>query len=46
MENIRKHRDIKLTTEEARWNYLVSEKNYYTRNFFSENSLAIEMKKP
>ena len=38
MENVRKYRDIKLV-------YLVPEPNYYTTNFFTENLLAIEMKK-
>ena len=28
MENVRKHRDIKLETTEKRRNYLVSEPNY------------------
>ena len=28
MENVRKHRDIKLVTTERRRNYLVSEPNY------------------
>ena len=45
MENVRKHRDIKLVTTERRRNYLVSEPNYHTRKFFTENLLAIEMKK-
>ena len=45
MENVRKHRDIKLVKTEKRRNYLVSEPNYYTRKFFSENLLAKEMKK-
>ena len=45
MENVRKHRDIKLVTIETRRNYLVSEPNYHTTNVFSENLLAIEMKK-
>ena len=44
-ENVRKHRDIKLVTTEARRNYLVSEPNYHTTKCFSENLLAIEMKK-
>ena len=43
MENLRKHRDIKLVTTDKRRNRLVSEPNYHTR--FSENLLAIEMKK-
>ena len=45
MENVRKHRDIKLVTTEKRRNYLVSEPKYYTTKFFTENLLAIEMKK-
>ena len=43
MENVRKHRDIKLVTTERRRNYLVSEPNYHTTKFFTENLLAIEM---
>ena len=34
MENVRKHRDIKLVTTEGRRNYLVPELNYYTTNIF------------
>ena len=45
MENVRKHRDIKLVTTERRRNYLVSEPNYHTTKFFTEHMLAIEMKK-
>ena len=45
MKNVRKHRDIKLFTRERRKNYLVSEPNYHTRKFFTENLLAIETKK-
>ena len=45
MENVRKHRDIKLVTTEARRNYLVSERNYQTTISFSENLLAMERKK-
>ena len=41
MENVRKHRDIKLVTTERRRNYLVSEPNYHTTKFFTENLLAI-----
>ena len=44
MENVRKYRDIKLGTTEKRRNQLVSEPNYYTTKWFSENLLAIEMK--
>ena len=35
-ENVRKHRDIKLVTAEARRNYLVSEQNYHTATFFQK----------
>ena len=45
MENVRKHRDIKLVATERRRNYLVSELNYHTAKFFKGNLLAIEMKK-
>ena len=45
MENLRKDRDIKLVTIERRRKYLVSEPNYYTTKYFTENLLAIEMKK-
>ena len=45
MENVRKHRDIKLVTTDKRRNQLVSKPNYHTTKWFSENLLAIEMKK-
>ena len=45
MENLRKHRDIKLVTTDKRRNRLVSEPNYHTTKCFSENLLAVEMKK-
>ena len=45
MENVRKHRDIKLVTTDKRRNQLVSEPNYHTTKWFSENLLAIEIKK-
>ena len=45
MENVRKHRDIKLVTTEERRIKLVSEPNYHTTKQFSENLLAVEMKK-
>ena len=44
MENVRKHRNIKLVTTNRRGYYLVSEPNYQTTNLFSENLLAIEIK--
>ena len=45
MENVRKHRDIKLVTTDKRRNQLASEPNYHTTKYFSENLMAIEMKK-
>ena len=45
MENVRKHRDIKLVTIDERRNKLVAEPNYHTTKQCSENLLAIEMKK-
>ena len=44
MENVWKHRDIKFVTTNERRNQLVSEPNYHTTKYFSED-LAIEMKK-
>ena len=44
MENVRKHRDIKLLTTEEKRNKSISEPNYHTTKQFSENLLAIEMK--
>ena len=45
MENVRKHGDIKLAKTEKRSSYLVSQRNCHTTDFFSENLLAIEMRK-
>ena len=45
MKNVRKHRDTKHVTTEARGNYLVSEPNYHKTNFFPKNLLAIWIKK-
>ena len=45
IENVRKHRDIKLVTTDKRRNQLVSEPNYHTTKWFSGNLLATEMKK-
>ena len=45
MENVRKHRDIKLVTKDKRGNQLASEPNYHTTKWFSEKLLRIEMKK-
>ena len=43
MGNVRKHRE--LVAANSRRNYLVSEPNYHVTKMFSENLLAIEMKK-
>ena len=45
IENVRKHRNIKLVTTEMTRNYLVSEPNSHTTKFFTENLLAVEMRK-
>ena len=45
MKNVRKHRDNNLVTTETRRNYLVSEPNCHATKFFTENLLAIKMKK-
>ena len=45
MENIRKHRDIKLVTIDKKRSKLVSEPNYHTMNYISEDLSIIEMKK-
>ena len=45
VENVRKHRDIKLVTTDKRRNQLASEPNYHTTKYFSENLMAAEIKK-
>ena len=45
MENVRKHRDIKLVTSKEKRIKLASEPNYHTTKHFSKNLLAIEIKK-
>ena len=45
MENIRKHRDIKLVTTDKKRSKLVSELNYHTINLISEDLSITEMKK-
>ena len=45
MENVRKHSAIKLVKKDKRRNQLASEPNYHTPKYFSENVMAIEMKK-
>ena len=45
MENVRKHRDIKLVTIDIRKPYVLSEPNVQTQKYFPECFLEIEMKK-
>ena len=45
MEDARKYRKTKLLTTERRKNYLVSDPNRHTIKLFTENVLAIEMRK-
>ena len=45
MENIRKHREIKLVTTDKKRSKLVSEPNYHTINLISEYLSITEMKK-
>ena len=45
MENIRKHRDIKLVTTDKKRNKLVSEPNYHKINYISEDLSIIEKNK-
>ena len=45
MENVRKHRYIKPAPIGASRNYSESEANYHTTKIFSENLLAMEVKK-
>ena len=45
MEKLRKHRDIKLVITDEKRSKLISEPNYQTTKQFSENLLAVEMKK-
>ena len=44
MENVRKHRDIKLVITDKKRSKLVSELNYHTMNYISEDLSIIEMK--
>ena len=45
MKNVRKHRDIKLVTTDKKRSKLVSEPNYHTINYISENLSIIEMRR-
>ena len=45
MENVRKHRVIKLVTSDKRRKRLILEPNHHSRKKFSEHLMAIEIKK-
>ena len=45
MENVRKHRDIKLVTTDKKRSKLISEPNYHTINLISENLSIIQMRR-
>ena len=45
MENVRKHRDIKLVSTDKKRNKLVPEPNYHTVKLIDDNLAIIEMKK-
>ena len=45
MENVRKHRDLKLVRTDKKRNKLVSEPNYYTMKLIDDNLAIIEMRK-
>ena len=45
MENVRKHKIIKLVNNNAKRKKLASELNYHTSKWFSESLLTMEMKK-
>ena len=45
MENLRKHRDIKLVRTDEKRSKLITEPNYHATKRFSENLLTIELRK-
>ena len=45
IENVRKHRNIKLVTPNKKRNKLVPETNYHTMNYISKDLSIIEMTK-
>ena len=45
MENVRKHRNIKLVTTEGKSDYLVKEPNYRNTKIFTKGVLAIQIRK-
>ena len=45
MENVRKHKIIKLVNDNKKRSKLASQPNYHTTKWFSESLLALEMEK-
>ena len=45
IQNVWSENDIKLVTTDVRKNKLVSQPNFYSSKYFSENLLAVEMRK-
>ena len=45
MENVRKHRDITIVTDDKKRSILVSESNYHSTKCISEDLLIMETKK-
>ena len=45
MQNVRKHRNIKLVTTKWWRKYFVSRLSYHSTKFFKENRLTIEIRK-
>ena len=45
MENVRKHRDIKIVTTNKQRKKFASEPNYHTTKYISKDLLIMEMKK-
>ena len=45
LENVKKHRDIKLVATDKERNQLALEPNYHTTKYFSENLVVIELNK-
>ena len=44
IQNVRKHRNIKLSITESRRDYLVSEPKYHTTKFFTKRLLVIKVR--
>ena len=45
MPNVRSEKDIKLVTTDVQRNKLVCQPNFYSSKYFSENLIAVELRK-